>query len=270
MNEHTHTESHVDQRTLDLLNRSLDGELSTAEQAELDELLAGSAELRVMNEELKALAGILDGAPEREPPEFLHNVIMSRVTASQGRPDLAESPKSSKPGLFSGWLSAPWARTGLAVAAGLVLTLGIYRTGSENLSPEDATSMTGTIVKDMNGTLLDSTRFDTKLMNGKAELRHKSGFLLIDVYLEANGMAVVNLGFSGQGLEYAGINGLQGQAGDVVAANGSVSVNSSGQQHYELLLKHTAEFQKGSPTPLALEFFADDVLVHEAELGGSR
>ncbi len=267
MSEHTRTgQSPVDQHSLNLLNRGIDGELSTAERAELDELLSKSADLRVVSEALKSLTSTLDGLPEREPPEYLHNVIMSRVLASQEQAPLAKSSESNKPGLFSAWLSAPWARTGLAVAAGLVLTVGIYRTGSENLSPEDTSSMTGTIMKDLKGTLLDSTQFNTKWMNGKADLLRKSGFLLVDVYLKSDGQTVTNLDFSGQGLEYAGINGLQGQTGDVVTENGLVSVSSSGQQHYELWLKHTADFQVDSQTPLRLEFFANDVLVHEAEL----
>jgi hypothetical protein len=276
MNEHTHIDkSHVDQHVVDLLNGSIDGELSAAEQAELDKLLAGSVHLRDLHEELKAMAGILNGLPEREPPEYLHNVIMSQATTHQVSLPISGGAQGEKPspfstGLFSNWFSAPWTRTGLAIAAGLVLTVGIYQSDSGNLSPGDTSSMTGTVVKNPNGVLLDSTRFDTQVMNGKAELRFEDGLLLVDVDIEADGLTVVNLGFSGQSLQYAGIDGLQNQADNVVVADGSVSVTSSGQQHYELLLRRTAELPEENPTTLALTFFADNVLVHEAELDGSR
>lgn len=270
MNEHTRIDqSSVDQHVLDLLNGSIDGELSAAQQAELDELLAGSDHVRGLYQELKALVEILGEAPEREPPAYLHDAITSQV-----RVPVADSPRAKEPGLISQWLAAPWMRTGLALAAGVVLTVGIYKTGSENLSPEDASSMTGTVVKDPNGVLLDSTLFSAKTMNAKAVLRSTDDFLVVDVYLESNGVAVVNVDFSGQGLEYISINGLQNQAGelvdDVTATNGSVSVTSSGRQHYELLLKQTIKNQEVEPAPLVLEFFTDNVLVHKAELGSAH
>lgn len=266
MNEHTHIDqSQVDQHILDLLNGSIDGELSAAEHAELDKLLAGSVDVRDLYEELKELAGILDGQPEQEPPEYLHSAITSQV-----RLPLPVDGQRQKPGFLSDWLSTPWMRTGLAVAAGVIITIGIYQSGPENLSSEDVSSMTGSIVKNPNGELLDSTRFNTKAINGKAELRYKDGLLFVDVNLESAGKVVVNLNFSGQGLEYAGINGLQNKADDVAVANGSVSVASSGQQHYALLLKRTAEFAEDNPGPLMLEFFADDILVYETQLGGPQ
>jgi len=266
MNEPTHNDqSHVDQHVLDLLNGSVDGELSVAEQAELDSLLAGSARARDLQEELKALAGILDELPEQVPPEYLHNAIISQV-----RLPVVADAEGQKSGLFSQWLAAPWMRTGLALAAGVMLTVGIYQTGSENLSPEDAARMTGTVVKTPNGVLLDSTRFSAQAITGKAELRAKDGRLSIDVYLESDGMTVLNLGLTRQGLEFAGTSGLKNPADDVTVANGVISVSTSGQQHYELWLKCTAELDKGQSIPLILAFFADGVLVHEAELDSSQ
>jgi len=262
MKKHSHIESiQFDPQVLDLLNGSIDGELSTMEQAKLDKLLTDSAALRELNEELQALTDILEGLPEREPPGYLHTTITSQV-----RLPLPGGLQGQKPGFFS----VPWVRTGLAVAAGLVLTVGIYQTGMETLSPEEASSMTGTIVKNVQGQLLDSTGFNTELMNGKAELRIKDGLLFVDVHFNSDGIAIVKLDLSGQNLEYAGIDGLKSQAADVAVANGSISVTSSGPQHYELLLRRTVEFNGNSPTPLEVEFFAGNVLVHEAELSESR
>jgi len=80
MNEPTHNDQlKADQHVLDLLNGSIDGELSTAEQAELDGLLAGSARVRDLNRELGTLTDTLDGVPEKQPPEYLHNAIINQV-----------------------------------------------------------------------------------------------------------------------------------------------------------------------------------------------
>jgi len=272
MNEPTHNaQPDLDQHVLDLLNGTIDGGLSAVETAELDKLLAGSIPARESYEELKALVGVLDELPEKVPPEYLYDAIISQVRLSVPDDVQVEKPSLFSTRLFGNWLSAPWMRTGFAVAAVLMLTIGIYRTGSENLSPEDTSSMTGTVVKNPNGVLLGSTRFNAEVMNGEVKLRYKDGFLSVDVRLESDGTAVVNLGFSGQELEYSGITGLQNTGADVAAANGSVSVTTrSGRQHYELLLRRTAELPQGESTLLILEFFADGVLVHEAELGGSR
>jgi len=266
MNEPTHNgQSQVDQHVLDLLNGSIDGELNAVEQAELDTLLAGSADVRDLHEELSALTGILDGAPEREPPEYLHEAIISQV-----RLPVNAGVSEPKPGLFSEWLAAPWMRTGLAMTAGVLLTFGIYQTGTENLSPEDTARMTGTVVKNPAGALLDSTQFNADTIIGKAELRSRDGQLFVDVYLESDGKVVLNLGFTGQDLEYGGINGLQDSADDVTVSNGLVSVTSSGQQHYELWLRSATDLDKDQSGRLTLAFFAGEALVHEAELDRSQ
>jgi len=266
MNENTHIDqSKLEPQISDLINRSIDGELSAAEQAELDVLLDGSKRVRQAYEELKTTTGILDGAPEREPPEYLHKAIISQV-----RLPVPGAAKTSGSGLFSNWLSAPWARTGLAVAAGLVLTVSIYQTDTGSLSPEDASGMTGTIMKSPKGVLLDSTRFTVEAVNGKAELHLKDGLWLIDVNLESAGEVVLRLGFSAENFEYAGVNGLQNPGDSVVVENGVIKVSSSGQQHFELLLRRTAALPADDMTPLALEFLANNVVVHAAELDGSR
>ncbi len=100
MNEPTHNDqSHVDQHVLDLLNGSIDGELSAAEQAELDSLLAGSARVSDLHEELKVLAGILDELPEQVPPEYLHNAIISQVRL----PVVADAEDKSPDYSANGW-----------------------------------------------------------------------------------------------------------------------------------------------------------------------
>ena len=260
-NDHSKVEAHV----IELLNGGIDGELTSAEQTELQELLDGSAQVRALKEELESLTDILDSAPEREPPGYLQDAITSQV-----RLPVVNDQAGNNNGFFSNLISAPWARTSLAVAAGLVLTVSIYQTDTNNLSPEDASNMTGTILKSPGGVLLDSTEFNFETSNGIAELRLKDGLLLVDVNLESTDQFIVNLAYSDQDLEYAGINGLGSEAGSVVVENGVISVTSSGLQHFELSLRSTTELAGGEYTPLVVEFIADNVLVHVAELDRSK
>lgn len=259
-----------EQQIQELLNRGIDGELDVAEQRELDLLLASSEEIRDLNEELKAFAGFLDQVPDREPPQYLHNAIISQV-----RLPVPGDAHTDKTGFFSTWFAAPWMRTGVAVAAALMLTIGIYQTGSENLSVEDTSSMTGTIVRSPNaqtGALIDRVQFLTATMKGTAELHNEEGLLSVSVVLESEGPAVLSLGFNGQSFAYEGITGLQNSLTDVSVAEGSIHVSTAGQQNYSLLLKDISENQAGRQAnfPLVLEFYANNVLVHEAELGGSN
>jgi len=259
-----------EQQIQELLNRGIDGELDVAEQRELDLLLASSENVRDLNEELKAFAGLLDQVPDREPPGYLHKAIISQV-----RLPVPGDAHREKTGFFSTWFPAPWMRTGVAVAAGLMLTIGIYQTDSENLSVEDTSSMTGTIVRNPNaqtGELIDRIQFLTATMKGTAELHNEDGLLSVNVNLESEGSAVLSLGFNGQGLTYEGITGLQDRSNDVSVAEGSIHVSTAGQQNYSLLLRDISESGAGRQvdSPLVLEFYANNILVHEAELGGSN
>ena len=58
-------QNRIDQHTQDLLNGSIDGELSAVEQAELDEMIAGSENVRVLHGELEELVGVLNAVPDR-------------------------------------------------------------------------------------------------------------------------------------------------------------------------------------------------------------
>ena len=64
MNEYMQNDKpDIDHRVNDLLNGGIDGELSAAEQDELDRLLAGSEKVRDLNEELMTITGLLDQVP---------------------------------------------------------------------------------------------------------------------------------------------------------------------------------------------------------------
>lgn len=254
--------THNDQQVLELLNSSIDGELSAAEQSELDALLARSESVRAQYAELNDLAGILDGAPELDPPQYLHNAIVSQVRL----PVSADDKQIQKAGLISQWLAAPMMRTGLAVAAGVLLTVGIYQTGTESLSIEDEARMTGTVLKTPDAVLLDSTSFDAGTMQGTAQLSSKNGLLLVDISLQSAGTTLVDLGFSGQSFELVSVTGLEEKTDHITVSDHLVRVTGSGSLNYGLLLRNTADLENAKLNPLTLAFFADSKLVHEAEL----
>ena len=257
-------QNQVNQRTQDLLNGGIDGELGTAGQEELDLLLAGSDKVRDLNEELKNLTSLLDELPEREPPQYLQSAIERQV-----RLPVQSNRHEEKQGFFGTWFPARWLRTGFALAAGAVLTVGVYEMGSEPITAEDAANLVGTVVKSQamdQSELLDSIHIFTDTLNGLVELRNKNDLFTLDVQLNSDGPTQVMVDFAGRGLEFEGITRKQDRKDAVSIADGSINVASSGEQRYTLKLRRITEMQGQEIAPLKLEFFSNNTLVHKAEL----
>lgn len=257
----------VEDAALDLLNRSIDGELNSIEQEELNHLLATSGEARSRHEELKTVSRLLDELPEVDPPEYLQETIERQIRLPvQGRADF------KKQSFFGNWLSANWLRTGFALAAGVVLTVGVYEMGSEPIDISDSASLSGTIVKpglvDQQGMLLDSILLETDKLNGLVELRGKNDVLTLDIKMKSDGPSEVIVNFTGRGLEFDGVSRTKDPVEAVSVADGAIHLASSGEQHYTLSLRRTSDVQKA--TPLALDFFAESELVQKAELNISH
>ena len=260
MSEH----KHIDQHAEDLLNGGVDGVLSAVEQDELNSLLAGSAQLRDLNEELKTFTGLLDGLQEVEPPAYLQESIERQI-----RLPVHRNQHEKKQGFFGTWLPAHWLRTGFALAAGAVLTVSIYELGSGPMAAEDATNLVGTVIKSQaseQGELLDSIHIFTDTLSGRVELRKKNDLFTLDVQLNSDGPTQVVVDYAGRGLEFVGITRMQDQNDAVSIVDGSVNVASSGEKRYTLNLRRTTNAEGQEIAPLKLEFFANNILVHEAEL----
>jgi hypothetical protein len=253
----------IDSRQNELLNGGIDGELNAEERGELDKLLASSESIRDINKELTDLTDLLDATPERDPPEYLQQAIVRSV-----RLPVADK-QEEKPGIFAGWLPSNWLRTGVALAAGAVLTVGIYEMGSVPMTAEDSANLVGTIVQKPvpgQGILIDTVYINNDSLAGVVELRKNEDLYTLDVQLNSDGLTEVNVDLTGLGLEFEGITRMQDDRDNVSVINGSVNVASSGGQHYALKLRGTAAGSEQLATPLRVEFFANNTLVHQAEL----
>ena len=264
MNEQNHIDQGpVDQRIQDLLNSSIDGEISSADQDELDRLLVTSPDVRKLNEELRTLTHVLDELPDLEPPQYLQNAIERQVRLpAQSNVDLNKSV------FWGGWLNVNWLRTSLALATGVVLTFGVYEMGSEPITARDAATMTGTMLKNgltgQEGTLLDSIDLDTEKLNGLIELRNKDDLFTLDVKLNSDGASEVVINFAGRGLEFDGETHMQNPEEAVSVRDGSIHLASHGEQHYTVKLRRTSQAEQAAP--LELDFFADNELIQKGEL----
>lgn len=263
MNNH----KQIDQHTQDLLNAGVDSELSVSERSELDEILKGSEAVRDLNDELTALTGLLEATPDREPPGYLQQAIISSVRLP------VAAPQDEKQSLFANWLPAHWFKAGAALAAGAVLTIAVYEMESVPMSAEDTANMVGTIAPGSQaeqGVLIDSMQINNDVLNGVVELRVRDDIFILDVQINSEGPTAVNVDLSGRGLEFEGFTRMQDLKDDVSVVNGSLSVASSGAQHYALKLRGALNESGQKPAPLTVGFFANDTLVEQVELSTSK
>lgn len=249
----------VDQHILYLINSSIDGEISASEQDELGGLLITSPDVRSLNDELRAVARVLGEVPEVDPPEYLQDSIERQV-----RLPVRGRTGSKRPGLWGvGWL-----RTGLAMAAAVVLTFGVYEMGSEPITAQDSRRMAGTMAKsgsaDQPGILLDSIQLNTAKLSGMVELRDKDEFFMLDLQLISDEPTEVVIDFAGRGLEIDGVSGKSVGYDTVSVVDGSIHLASKGEEHFTVRLRHTSAVKQVEP--LDLSFFANSELIQQAEL----
>lgn len=254
----------LDQRTLYLINRSVDGEITASEQEELDRLLFTSPEVHDLHDSLAKVANLLDETPQIEPPKYLKGAIERQV-----RLPVQGHKKTAKPGLWGiEWMNTSWLGTGLALAAGVVLTVGVYQVGFEPISEGDSASMVGTIAKrgpdGQAGALLDSVQLDTSKLNGLVELRNKDDLFTLSFKLNTGEPTDVVIDFAGRGLEFDDVTGAQADDYRVAVEEGSIHLAGTGEQQYTVILKRTSEVR--NVAPLDVNFLANNELLLQAKL----
>jgi len=252
----------VDQRTLGLINAGIDGELNAIEQDELDRLLLNSESVRQFYNDLRTVTNLLDDLPQLEPPTYLQSAIERQVRLP------ADNATQRKPsGLFA-WLDSSRWRTGLALAAGVILTVSLYEMGSKPVSIEDSRNMTGTIIKHGNasrqGEVIDSLRLDSAQLAGLVELRSENGLFTVDVQLNSGVPVDVVVDFAGRGLVLEGASNSSDSGDAVSFGDGEIRIASNGTDHFNVKFRRTSETQNSGP--IALDFYAGERLVKKAEL----
>ncbi len=255
-----------DQSVFELIHGGIDGELTAAEQLELERVLAGSEQVRDFSKELKSVTSLLDQVPERDAPEYLQSAIERQV-----RLPAANNIQKQPPGFLGNWFASHWMRTGFSVSAGVVLMVAVYEMGSKSFTAGDAANMVGTVVKSQvagTGELMDSIHINEETLSGLVELRNEGDLFTLDIQLNSDDPAEVVVNFADRGLEFAGLNREQDFNEKVSVKDGSINIASQGQQRYSLLLRRTSEAAQAAP--LELDFFANNNLVHKAALNVSQ
>jgi hypothetical protein len=226
------------ERTLQLINAELDGELGPGEREELDALLEASADARAMRAELQKLDNLMDAVPSLTPPPQLGERILDRLALPQRRFGFDIS------GMFANFQPAT---AGLAFAAGLLATVAVYEWAPSAHSPMSTSGMVGTMVAGQQidaMTPLDSYTISQPGMKGTLRLVGSDKLLALEVDVDSARSSEIEIILDDAGVVFGGIAlgaGGQGQKSEVYeVSGGTVRVVNQGRQTFTLFLPISA------------------------------
>lgn len=189
----------LDERTLELINAGVDGELSAGESRQLETILKASAEARAMHAELLRLSNLLENQPAVQPPPDLSSRILQQISP-QGI-----SKKFSLAGLFSSFQPAT---AGAAFAAGLLATVAFYELTPSGNTGIDTTGMVGTMLADPENVRKnpdDSQSFSGFGVTGHVTLQNTNDVLALEFDFDSDKPVEVEIAIAEAGLDFGGI-----------------------------------------------------------------
>lgn len=217
----------------ELIQAAVDGELDAEQQVRLDALLADSDEARELHEELTSLAALLARVPGVEPPDALHAQIIENVKLPQASGLRSLFSFSDLPGFL---------RYGLAATAAVVLTVAVYRGGSEMDPSTDYADMVGTIARGgpvAGGAVIDSFRLDEGGSVAEVKLLERQGVYALEFQLNSEEPLQFDVDFSGNGLAFDAF-ARQDQDLEAVSWSGdTLSARARGDQRFVILMRRT-------------------------------
>jgi hypothetical protein len=238
----------LDERTINLINAELDGELSDSERSELEAILRDSTEARTLRADLGRLGELMERLPAQEPPARLSGQILDSVQLSRVR------SRVRRPFSPAGFLaSLQPAQIGVGFAAGLLLAVGYFELSPADLGEGDSARMVGTMVASKQTgaeTIANSLFFKESGISGTVTLRESGPFKILDFDLDSGDPAEVEIAFAEAGLSFGGIARtstgpeVMGQSYEI--GGGTLRVMNQGQQAFSVFLRQAADETSGS------------------------
>lgn len=240
----------LNDRIITLINADIDDELGPQERAELDAVLADSAEARRLQDELRRLAALMDRLPEPEPPADLAARIVGQVQLPAGH-----ALSGAQGGWLAGWLAAfQPAQAGLAFAAGLLLTVGFYELSQRGGTAADLSSMVGTMVANpagVSGRAKDSLSISEPGLAGTVTLSEVGGFLVLNFDLVSEQRTEIVVELAKAGLGFGGIAHATANSSIVTesyeVSGGTLRVVNQGRQVFSVFLPGASDVSRPQP-----------------------
>jgi hypothetical protein len=245
----------LSERTVELINADVDGEISSAGKIELNSILASSPDARRYHSEMAGLLELMNSADRLEPPKHLRHLIMDSVSRARHK----AVRKTWRPGLRV----APALRLVTAFAAGVVLTWSFVSSDSISRNAfEDVTSLVGTMSDDVSQPGVKGNSISHADVAGAISLRKSGNLLVIDFDLVSDGPMDVIAGFAKADVWFNGFAQLESSDTSVSAEPGRVTIRMKGKQRYALYLHDSSS----KLSVIDLQFVSSGRIVHEARL----
>lgn len=247
----------IDDKTLELINADIDGELDDAGREQVHAILAENAEARAMHKELAAFSGRLGEIEDLEPPPHLKFAL---IDAYASRPAAPAAP-------LPAWrqvLAMPMFRHAAAFAGGVIMTFALINSNQlSNRAFDDVTGLVGTISEaDPTLTRENSISLARQDLAGTVSIHEAGSLTVVDFNLASNDPVEIIAGFSDRDLWFRGFAQLENDDAEVSADNGQVRMRMQGRNRYAVYLQQASK----EPAAIHLQFFAGGSLIHEASL----
>jgi hypothetical protein len=247
----------LEEHTLNLINADVDGELTSAERQELDSILETSAEARTLRAEMLRLSELLNSVPEQSPPQGLSSRILGQLAPARSVSTFSLS------GLFASFQPVT---TGLAFAAGLLLTVGFYEMSPQGQFSNNTAGMVGTMVVGQSGglnLLENGLHFSGEDFSGNVSLTENNGLFILNFDLESTDRQEIKVGLDQTGLSFGGFAETPGPSDKVVdtviISGGTLRVVSQGRQQFTVFLRGSNPGQVISAELITIDFSSGSV-----------
>lgn len=248
----------INERTIELINGGLDGELNEHQTEELEAALRESEAARAYRAELLAMNELLEGEGPLEPPALLHRRIVDAIALPE--PALAWYRLSWMPGVL---------RYGLTAAAGLLVAVGLYELRPGSLDGGEVDNMVGTIMRgspETPGVTLDEFSFDLGELSSSVSLVQREDALVLDVTLVSLEPVELTVDFTSDGLMFDAIAQMESDLNSIEFADQAIQVTGHGRQHFAVLLHRDAAQPVSDEARIGLRFTSNGLLVKEGTL----
>lgn len=218
-------------RVQELINRELDGELTTAERSELERLLAADESARHLRTLLQRAHNALAATPVVEPPADLKAKVMRLISPAPRR---REAISSRVIRAIGAWFQIrPIYPYAVGLATGL-LVLAVYVGTVEHSAPIKESDLAATLLRPQSDDArpIDSQNFDVGGTRGSIASQRTGEAIWVELKLFAADAPKLQLTFNAQEIQFRALSKDPDAALTFSQAEGQLEIDRVEAGHY--------------------------------------